>query len=118
MQSVIMLIDKITSELDLTYSEAKIFLYLIKNGPSEIQDIIGILDEPLAEIETTCHNLVKKGMIIEPTINRFQSVHPRFATVNAYRLKCLRSGHTFMKNPNIDSLGIALEKFAMSEKTK
>jgi hypothetical protein len=113
-----MLIDKITSELDLTYSEAKVFLYLLKNGQSEIHDIVRLLDEPLVEIETTCHNLVKKGMIIEPTINRFQSVHPRFAAVNAYRLKCLRSGHTFMKNPNIDSIGMSLEKFAISEKTK
>lgn len=113
-----MLIDNIISELDITQLEAKIFLYLLKNGQSELQEIARLLDKPLVEIEATCHDLVKKGMIIELTLNTFQSVHPRFAAVNAYRLKCLKTGHFFKKNPNIDSLGIALEKFAMSEKTK
>ena len=105
------LIDKITSELDITNMEAEIFLYLLKNGRSKIQNIASSLNKSLGD-------LVNKGMIIELSINIYQSLHPRFAAVNAYRLKCLKCGLSPVKNPNIDALGIALEKLAISEKSK
>jgi Sugar-specific transcriptional regulator TrmB len=112
------LIDKITSELDITNMEAEIFLYLLKNGRSKIQNIASSLNKSLVEIEPVCNDLVNKGMIIELSINIYQSLHPRFAAVNAYRLKCLKCGLSPVKNPNIDALGIALEKLAISEKSK
>jgi len=48
----------------------------------------------------------------------YQTFHPKFSIVNAYRLHCQKIGIEFKKNVQIDSLASSLEKMHESARTK
>jgi len=56
-------------------------------------------------------------LILELT-REYQSFHPKFSIVNAYRLHCQRTGIEFKKNTHIDKLASVLEKVHDSARTK
>jgi len=48
----------------------------------------------------------------------YQTFHPKFSIVNAYRLQCQRTGIAFKKNVQIDNLATSLERLYESARTK
>ncbi len=102
--------EKLVSELRLSPNQAKVFVFVIKNGKilaEEMAKKIGI-SNPLA-LETA-KQLVELGGFIEMNKIEFESMHPRFAVVNMYRRMCQRENIQFKKNLLVDNIAIVLEK--------
>ncbi len=110
--------EKLISELRLSPTQAKVFVFVIKNGKMSIEEIakkIGI-SNPLAF--ETAKQLVELGGFIEMNKTEFQSMHPRFAVVNMYRRMCQRENIQFKKNLLVDNIAIVLEKLYDDVRTK
>jgi hypothetical protein len=57
-------------------------------------------------------------MIIEYSVNLYETFHPRFAIINRYKKICLENNIVFKKNLLIDNLAIVLEKPFDAARTK
>lgn len=64
------------------------------------------------------HSLVKKGMLIEVSTSQYESLHPRFAASNRYRMLCEQENIEFKKNVKIDNIGVALQNHYENARTK
>ena len=63
-------------------------------------------------------SLVKKGMLIEVSTSQYESLHPRFAASNRYRMLCEQENVEFKKNVKIDNIGVALQNHYENARTK
>jgi hypothetical protein len=63
-------------------------------------------------------SLVKKGMLIETSPREYESLHPRFAATNRYRMLCEQEKIEFKKNMKIDNIGVALQNHYENARTK
>jgi hypothetical protein len=95
----------ISSELKLSTNESRTFLLVVKNGK-------------MTEAQRAAGSLVKKGMLIETSLGEYESLHPRFAASNRYRILCEEEHVEFKKNIRIDNIGLALESYYENARTK
>lgn len=109
--------DLLKSKINLSELEAQIFLYLIKNDRTPLEGISSNLDLPLKKAEELLNGLIEKGMILELS-GMYQTFHPKFSIINAYRRHCLKIGIEFKKNTQIDSLASSIERMHESARTK
>jgi sugar-specific transcriptional regulator TrmB len=108
----------ISSELKLSTNESKIFLLIVKNGKLTAEQISGTLRITITEARRAADSLVKKGMLIEISLAEYESLHPRFATSNRYRILCQEENLEFKKNIRVDNIGLALESHYENARTK
>ncbi|MDW0127531.1 MAG: helix-turn-helix domain-containing protein [Nitrososphaeraceae archaeon] len=109
--------DALISKINLSDIEAQIFLYLIINDKTPLQEISDDLKFPLKKTTQLLNGLIEKGLILELS-GVYQTFHPKFSIVNAYRLHCQKIGIEFKKNVQIDSLASSLERMHESARTK
>ena len=109
--------EALISKINLTDEEAQIFIFLIVNGESTVTSISSALNLTLEESERQLSNLLEKGLILEMS-GKYQTFHPKFSIINAYRRYCQKMGIEFKKNLQIDSLASSLEKMQESARTK
>ena len=113
--------DKIKAELiskiNLSDMEAQIFLYLITNGKTPLTKISIDLDLTLEKTADLLSSLIEKGLLLELS-EEYQTFHPKFSIINAYRRHCLEIGIEFKKNIQIDSLASSIERMHESARTK
>jgi sugar-specific transcriptional regulator TrmB len=108
----------ISSELKLSTNESKTFLLVVKNGKMTAERISDILRITIPEAQRAAGSLVKKGMLIETSLGEYESLHPRFAASNRYRILCEEEHVEFKKNIRIDNIGLALEIYYENARTK
>lgn len=113
--------DKIKAELiskiNLSEMEAQIFLYLITNGKTTLAKISIALKFTPEKTLDLLSSLIEKGLLMELS-GEYQTFHPKFSIINAYRLQCQRRGIAFKKNVQIDNLATSLERLHESARTK
>lgn len=97
--------------------EAQIFLYLITNGKTPLTKISIDLNLTLEKTVDFLNSLIEKGLLLELS-GEYQTFHPKFSIINAYRLQCQRKGIAFKKNVQIDNLATSLERLHESARTK
>ena len=105
------------SKINLSDIEAQIFLYLIESDKTPLEKISIDLNLSPEEAEQLLNGLVEKGLVLELS-RMYQTFHPKFSIINAYRLYCLRMGIQFKKNVEIDSLASSIERMYESARTK
>jgi sugar-specific transcriptional regulator TrmB len=106
------------SELKLSDEESESFLFIIKNGKSNLQKIANSSKFSNKIVLDTLESLVEKGMIINISTSEYESLHPKFAVVNRYRRLCQDYNLPFKKNLLIDSLGTILQRPFEDARTK
>lgn len=109
--------DSLISKIYLSEIEAEIFLYLIRNDKTPPEKISNDLNIPLKAAEQLLDGLVEKGLILELS-GMYQTFHPKFSIINAYRRHCLKMGIEFKKNVQVDSLASSVERMHESARTK
>lgn len=109
--------DLLKSKINLSELEAQVFLHLIKNDKTSLERISKNLNLHLKETEELLKGLIEKGMILELS-GLYQTFHPKFSIINAYRRHCLENGIEFKKNVQIDSLASSIERMHESARTK
>lgn len=107
----------ISSELKLSTNESKIFLLIVKNGKLTAEQISDTLRITITEARRAADSLVKKGMLIEIS-SEYESLHPRFAASNRYRILCQEENVEFKKNIRVDNIGLVLESHYENARTK
>jgi predicted transcriptional regulator len=107
----------ISSELKLSTNESKIFLLIVKNGKLTAEQISDTLQITITEARRAADSLVKKGMLIEIS-SEYESLHPRFAASNRYRILCQEENVEFKKNIRVDNIGLVLESHYENARTK
>ncbi len=110
--------DKLISELHLSAIQAKIFVFVVKNGKMSAETISTRLKISTSLALETAQSLVNLGGFIDLTETEFESTHPRFAVVNMYRRMCSRENIQFKKNLLVDNISIVLEKPYDDARTK
>ena len=108
---------ELISKINLSDMEAQIFLYLITNGKTPLAKISIALNFTLEKTADLLSSLIEKGLLMELS-GEYQTFHPKFSIVNAYRLQCQRTGIAFKKNVQIDNLATSLERLHESARTK
>lgn len=106
------------SELRLSSNESKTFLLIVKNGKMTPDRISKALQISLPQALGAADSLVKKGMLIEVSTSQYESLHPRFAASNRYRMLCEQENIEFKKNVKIDNIGVALQNHYENARTK
>lgn len=107
----------ISSQLKLSTDESKTFLLIVKNGRMTPERISKSLQIPLPDALKAAESLVNKGMLIEITSDEYESLHPRFAASNRYKILCEEENIEFKKNIKIDNIGIVLESHYENART-
>ena len=108
----------LSSQLKLSTDESKTFLLIVKNGKMTPKRISKSLQIPLPDALKAAESLVNKGMLIEITSDVYESLHPRFAASNRYKILCEEENVEFKKNIKIDNIGIVLESHYENARTK
>ena len=106
------------TELKLSDLEIELFLLLVGKGMMTSQQISLSLNLDTQTSYKLIKSLIKKNMIIEYSVNLFETFHPRFAIINRYKTMCIENNIRFKKNLSIDNLAIALEKPFDAARTK
>ena len=105
------------SKINLSTVEAQIFLYLIKNDRTPLEKISNDLNLTIKESRQILNDLIEKGLILELS-GMYQTFHPKFSIINAYRRQCVTMGTEFKKNNQIDNLASSVERMYESARTK
>jgi hypothetical protein len=105
------------SKIKLSDMEARIFLYLISNGKTPLAKMSIAFNLSLEKTADLLSSLIEKGLLLELS-GEYQTFHPKFSIINAYRLHCQRTGIEFKKNVQIDNLATLLERIHESARTK
>ena len=108
---------ELISKINLSDIEAQIFLYLITNGKTPLTKISISLNLSLEKTADLLNSLIEKGLLLELS-GEYQTFHPKFSIINAYRLQCQKTGIVFKKNVQIDNLATSLERLHESARTK
>jgi sugar-specific transcriptional regulator TrmB len=106
------------SELKLSANESRTFLLIVKNGKMTPRRIHDSLQITLPEARRAADSLVNKGMLIEVSPTEYESLHPRFAASNRYKILCEEENIEFKKNIKIDNIGLILEGHFENARTK
>jgi predicted transcriptional regulator len=106
------------TELKLSNLEIELFLLLVRKGKMTLEQISSGLNLDKQTSYEIINSLIKKNMIIEYSVNLFETFHPRFAIINRYKTLCINNNIVFKKNILIDNLAIALEKSFDAARTK
>lgn len=106
------------SELKLSANESRTFLLIVKNGKMTPRRIHDTLQITLPEARRAADSLVNKGMLIEVSPTEYESLHPRFAASNRYKILCEEENIEFKKNIKIDNIGLILEGHYENARTK
>ena len=106
------------SELRLSSDESKTFLLIVKDGKMTPDRISKALQISLPQALGAADSLVKKGMLIEVSTSQYESLHPRFAASNRYRMLCEQENIEFKKNVKIDNIGVTLQNHYENARTK
>jgi sugar-specific transcriptional regulator TrmB len=109
--------DALISNISLSDTEAQIFLFLIINGKTPRGKVSDALNLDIDKTGELLNNLIDKGLILEMS-GEYQTFHPKFSIINAYRLHCQKIGIEFKKNIQIDNLATSLERIHDSARTK
>ncbi|HKU32447.1 MAG TPA: hypothetical protein VJR22_01195 [Candidatus Nitrosotalea sp.] len=110
--------EKLASELKLSPSQAKVFVFIVKNGKQSAESIAQGIGMSVLDASKVAKSLVDLGGFIDITKTEFESMHPRFAVVNMYRRMCMRENIPFKKNLLVDNISIVLEKPYDDARTK
>ena len=105
-------------ELKLSDLEIALFLLLVNKGMMTSEQISSSLNLDKQISKELIKSLIKKNMILEYSVNLFETFHPRFAIINRYKKICIENNIIFKKNLSIDNLAIALEKSFDAARTK
>ena len=97
------------SELRISKQEAKLFVLIVCKGKVGAEMISKMLYWSIDDADRVAKSLVNRGMIINITKSKYESLHPRFAVTNRYRSRCEEDHITFKKNIKIDNIGMLLE---------
>jgi hypothetical protein len=97
--------------------EAQIFLFLVINGKTPLSKVSDVVKLDLDKTVELLNNLIEKGLLMELS-GEYQTFHPKFSIINAYRLHCQKIGIEFKKNMQIDNLASSLERIHESARTK
>ena len=108
---------ELISKINLSDIEAQIFLYLITNGKTPLTKISISLNLSLEKTADLLNSLIEKGLLLELS-GEYQTFHPKFSIIDAYRLQCQKTGIAFKKNVQIDNLATSLERLHESARTK
>ena len=108
---------ELISKINLSDIEAQIFLYLITNGKTPLTKISISLNLSLEKTADLLNSLIEKGLLLELS-GEYQTFHPKFSIINAYRLQCQKTGIAFKRNVQIDNLATSLERLHESARTK
>lgn len=106
------------TELKLSDEESESFLFIIKNGKSNLEKIAEPSKFSKNIVHDTLESLVEKGMIINVSASEYESLHPKFAVVNRYRRLCQNDNLPFKKNLLIDAIGTVLQRPFEDARTK
>lgn len=106
------------SELKLSANESRTFFLIVKNGKMTPRRIHDALQITLPEARRAADSLVNKGMLIEVSPTEYESLHPRFAASNRYKILCEEENIEFKKNIKIDNIGLILEGHFENARTK
>jgi sugar-specific transcriptional regulator TrmB len=106
------------SELKLSANESRTFLLIVKSGKMTPRRIHDSLQITLPEARRAADSLVNKGMLIEVSPTEYESLHPRFAASNRYKILCEEENIEFKKNIKIDNIGLILEGHFENARTK
>ncbi len=110
--------EKLVSELKLSSLQAKVFVFVVKNGKQSAENIAQNLGMSISDASEVAKSLVDVGGFIDITKTEFESMHPRFAVVNMYRRMCMRENIPFKKNLLVDNISIVLEQPYDDARTK
>ncbi|HJT10021.1 MAG TPA: hypothetical protein VJ771_04490 [Candidatus Nitrosotalea sp.] len=110
--------EKLVSELRLLPFQAKVFVFVVKNGKQSAENIAKNLGMSVSNASEVAKSLVDLGGFIDITKTEFESMHPRFAVVNMYRRMCMRENIPFKKNLLVDNISIVLEQPYDDARTK
>jgi predicted transcriptional regulator len=105
-------------ELKLSHDESRVFILIVKNGKMTPELICDKLSISLLKARRAADSLVKKGMLIEVSSGQYESLHPRFAASNGYRILCEEEKIELKKNVKIDNIGRALQEHYENARTK
>lgn len=97
--------------------EAQALLFLIYNGKTPLAKVSDSLNVSVKKTGYLLNSLIEKGLLLELS-GEYQTFHPKFSIINAYRLICQRKGIEFKKNIQIDNLASSLERIRESARTK
>jgi len=106
------------SEVQLTNSQAEVFLLVTLNGKMSVSQISKSLEISADDALEISQKLIELGGFIDMPETEFEAMHPRFTAVNMYRKMCERENIDFKKNSNVDNIGIALEESYDDVRTK
>lgn len=106
------------SELHISEEEAKMFILIVKSGKLNAEKISMMLKIRFVEALRLAKSLIEKGMLIETTSKEYESLHPRFAISNRYRIRCQEDNINFKRNTKIDNIGFVLEHHYENARTK
>lgn len=106
------------SELRLSSDESKTYLLIVKDGKMTPDRISKSLQISLPQALGAADSLVEKGMLIETSLREYESLHPRFAASNRYRMLCEQENIEFKKNVKVDNIGLALQNLYENARTK
>lgn len=109
--------DALKSKINLSDMEAQIFLFLVINGKTPLSKVSDVVKLDLYKTVELLNNLIEKGLLMELS-GEYQTFHPKFSIINAYRLHCQKIGIEFKKNIQIDNLATSLERIHESARTK
>jgi predicted transcriptional regulator len=106
------------SALKLSTDESKTFLLVVKNGKMKAKRICDELQITLPDALRAADSLVKKGMLIKMSTSEYESLHPRFAATNRYKILCEEENIEFIKNIKVDNIGLVLESHYENARSK
>lgn len=106
------------SELRLSSDESKTYLLIVKDGKMTPDRISKSLQISLPQALGAADSLVEKGMLIETSLREYESLHPKFAASNRYRMLCEQENIEFKKNVKVDNIGLALQSHYENARTK
>lgn len=108
-QKIVKMINILIFELHLSRDEARIFLFLTRNGKSNVSRICADLGIEERLVTSALNGLVDHGMIFGLNSLDFDTFHPRFSIANCYRIRCEKLGMGIKRNSKLDAMGAMLE---------
>jgi len=105
------------SEIRLQPLESKMYLLVTMQGMMTAEDAAARLGISEQESKTLCEGMRSFGAFIDIGA-KYEAMHPRFAVVNMYRRMCEREGLQFGRNRTVDNIGVVLERYYESARTK
>lgn len=108
----------LSREIGLSDMEARLYVLVATNGAMSASEAAKRLSISDTDAIACANRLVELGGFIDYGEGRFESMHPRFSSVNMYRRSCQERGQSAGQNFAIDNVGSALERDYDHARTK